>query len=136
MRQKGLMDSASKVAFELYDADAAKSIFIGQRNESAVLPSLNGHHRHHGYACSSRHHSQNGGELSAFKNYVSVAHARGRRPRACSRENSDPLLAVETDRSRSPPGNLRYVRRAGDSLATTTHKAVLLVPLGFRDGRD
>jgi hypothetical protein len=72
MLQQSAMDAAAKVLFELHDADAAESIFIGKRNEAAVISFFDGHFRHDKYARSSCHHRQNSGELAAFKNYIGL----------------------------------------------------------------
>ena len=66
------MDEAAEVLFELHDADAAEGIFIGKRNEAAVVSFFNRHFRHYRYARSSRHHRNDGGELAAFKNYIGL----------------------------------------------------------------
>src|SRR5438067_12873118 len=64
------MGAAAEVAFQLDDANASISTFIGERHETTSLPLLDRHFRHHRHAGTCCDHRQNRCKLSALENDV------------------------------------------------------------------
>ena len=70
MLHKCAVHTAAEVLFQLDNPNATVRTVIREGQESASFSLLDSHFRHYRYSCPGRHHSQDGSELTALKNYI------------------------------------------------------------------